>query len=172
VSGLGAKVVAGAVGAALVVGVGVAIAAQIKPSSFGQTKRFSVAQAGSSGLGTGTVCADLTVLPPGPVLIESLDVQSFANLEASMQVEARSLTGSGYSGVARIGLQMQQYPIAGGNWHGHLSTAVVIREGDVDKAPAGALNRDATHPVQLCVRDVVDGVGYSAYWTISGQVGK
>ena len=171
-SRLRAKVVAGAVGAALVVGVGVAIAAQIKPSSFGPTKRFSVAQNVFSAGDTSTACADLTVLPPGPVLIESLDVHSFAALEAYMNVDARSLTGSNYSGTARLGVQMEQYPIAGNDWRGHLSTDVVIREGDVADAPPGAPNRDPSHPVQLCVRDDVNGPGYNSLWTISGQVGK
>jgi hypothetical protein len=168
----GAKVVAGAAAAALVVAVGVAIAGQIKPSSFGSTKRFSVAQQMFSAGDTSTVCGNVTVLPPGPVLIESLDVESFAALEAYMQVQARSQTGSGYGGVSRIGLHMQQDPIAGGDWRGHLSTAVVIREGDVDDAPFGAPNRDAAHPVRLCVQDDVDGPSYNALWTISGQVGK
>ena len=168
----GGKVVAGAAAAALVVAVGVAIAGQIKPSSFGSTKRFSVAQSVFSAGDTSTVCNNLTVLPPGPVLIESLDVHSFAALEAYMNVDARSLTGSFYNGTARLGVQMQEYPIAGIDWRGHLSTDVVIREGDVADAPPGAPNRDPAHPVQLCVRDDVNGPSYNSLWTISGQVGK
>jgi hypothetical protein len=132
-------------------------------------QRFSVIAQAFSSTDMTANCVDLTTLPPGTLLIESIDIHAFfGEMTTFLSVPARSTQAEAFGIPARIPVPLASYP-GDTDAAAHTSTAVVVREGLAAAGP-GELTRDDTHPVRMCVRDHTESSAVNSLWTVSGRV--
>src|SRR5262245_51054513 len=143
---------------------------QVQQVGGAEATPFSVAQDAFSNGDTGTNCTDVTTLPTGTVVIESLDVLGFSGMEVFLFASSKySGGGEVFGSGARVAVPLEDFPV-GTDTHGHTTTALVVHDGSLASVGPGEVFRDATHPVKLCVRDNTASSSINTLWTVSGRV--
>jgi hypothetical protein len=140
----------------------------IQVQATSEEQRFSVVEQAFSSSDTGTNCVDLTTLPAGTLLIESIDVHAFTGMQTYLFASSESPGGGAFGVGARIPVPLADYPI-GTDVNGHATTALVVRDGGLAASAPGEVTRDDAHPVKLCVKDETPSSAINSLWTISGR---